>query len=55
MKMKLSNKTLKVIGMGATVIGFGLTLIQNMVDDNKRAEVVKDEVAKQLKELSKED
>ena len=55
MKMKLSNKTLKAIGMGATIIGFGLTIVQNIVDDNKRAETVKDEVAKQLKELSKED
>ena len=46
---------LRTLSIGAAVVGFGLTLVQDYVADNKREESIKKEVAKQLQELNKEE
>lgn len=44
------NKTIKIIGLACSVIGFGITLIQKQLDDKKLNDIVAKEVAKQLSE-----
>ena len=42
-------KFVKVLGMACAVIGFGLTIVQQQVEDKKMEETIRKEVAKQLK------
>ena len=44
------NKTIKIIGLACSVIGFGISLIQKQLDDRKLNDLVAKEVAKQLNE-----
>ena len=44
----MNNKLVKVVGVVCTLIGFGLQIVQSKLEDNKLAEKVAEEVAKQL-------
>lgn len=44
----MNNKLVKVVGMACTLVGFGLQIVQSKLEDNKLAEKVAKEVAKQL-------
>ena len=46
--ISMNNKLVKVVGVVCTVIGFGLQIVQSKLEDNKLAEKVAEEVAKQL-------
>ena len=42
------KKLVKIIGIACTVIGFGLTMVQKKLDDDKLQEFIQEEVSKQL-------
>lgn len=46
-----NKKLLKYIGLGCSIVGFGLQLIQNKLEDDKLKNTVAEEVAKQIKKL----
>ena len=48
-----NKKLLKYIGLGCSIVGFGIQLIQNKLEDDKLKNTVAEEVAKQIKELDK--
>lgn len=47
------DKTMKLIGLACTLIGFGITIIKDKIEDDKLETIVAKEVKKQL-EQSKE-
>lgn len=49
-----SEKGFKIIGLAATIIGMGLTLVTNWVDDKKLDSKIEKEVAKAFAKKSKE-
>ena len=46
-----NKKLLKYIGLGGSIVGFGIQLIQNKLEDDKLKNAVAEEVAKQIKKL----
>lgn len=51
--MNEDKKILKYIGLGCSIVGFGIQLIQNKLEDDKLKNAVSEEVAKQIKKLDK--
>ena len=48
-----NKKLLNYIGLGCSIVGFGIQLIQNKLADDKLTNTVAEEVAKQIKKLDK--
>ena len=51
--MNEDKKILKYIGLGCSIVGFGIQLIQNKLENDKLKSTVAEEVAKQIKKLDK--
>ena len=51
--MNEDKKLLKYIGLGCSIVGFGIQLIQNKLENDKLKNTVAEEVAKQIKKLDK--
>lgn len=47
------EKVLKLFGLGATLVGFGATLISNWTSDKLRDKTIKEEVNKAISEMMK--
>ena len=48
-----NKKLLKTIGLGCSIVAFGIQLIQNKLENDKLKSAVAEEVAKQIKKLDK--
>lgn len=46
----MNPKLIKILGMAATVIGYGVTLVSNWVSEQNMKQEVKDEVERALSE-----
>ena len=44
----MNKQLVKIVGVACTILGFGLQIVQSKLEDNKLAEKVAEEVAKQL-------
>lgn len=42
------EKTIKLVGMVITIIGFGIGIVQKQLDDKKLEDLVQKEIQKQL-------
>lgn len=42
------KKLVKIVGVACTIIGFGLTLVKDKLDDAKLQELIEKEVSKQI-------
>lgn len=50
----MNPKLIKILGMAATVIGYGVTLVSNWVSEQNMKQEVKDEVERALSERETE-
>lgn len=46
----MNPKLIKILGMAATVIGYGVTLVSNWISEQNMKQEVKDEVERALSE-----
>ena len=43
-----NTKFIKILGMACTIIGFGLTIIEDRLEDIKTEKIIEKEVSKQI-------
>ena len=49
-----NTKFIKILGMACTIIGFGLTRIEDRLEDIKTEKIIEKEVSKQINKLKQE-
>ena len=50
-----NTKFIKILGMACTIIGFGLTIIEDRLEDIKTEKIIEKEVSKQINKLKNEE
>lgn len=51
----MNKKTLKIVSIGITVLGFGISLLSDTLEDKLLDTRITEEVSKKLSELSKKE
>lgn len=50
-----NTKFIKILGIACTIIGFGLTIIEDRLEDIKTEKIIEKEVSKQINKLKNEE